>query len=148
MTDRFDQFVSGISLCYKHIQRIKNLEMTEFGLKGTQVMCIFYLKRHPEGLTSAQLVNLCQEDKAAVSRTLSELSEGGYVESAEGAKRYRAPMRLSEKGLAVAAKVDELVADWVAVGGAGLTEAERIAFYHALEIISRNLRESYSNKTV
>lgn len=148
MTERFDQFVSGITLCYKHIQRIKNLEMTEFGLKGTQVMCIFYLKRNPEGLTAAQLVSLCQEDKAAVSRTLSELSEGGYVESTVPSKRYRAAMRLSEKGLDVAAKVDELVASWVEAGGAGLTEAERSAFYHALEIISRNLREKYSDKTV
>ena len=148
MTERFEQFVSGISLCYKHIQRIKNLEMTEFGLKGTQVMCIFHLRRHPEGLTAAQLVSLCQEDKAAVSRTLSELIEGGYVESGVDAKRYRAPMRLSEKGLAVAEKVDALVAAWVEAGGEGLSEAERAAFYHALELISRNLRERYSDKTV
>ena len=100
------------------------------------------------GLTAAQLVSLCQEDKAAVSRTLSELSEGGYVESTAPKKRYRAAMRLSEKGLTVADKVDELVASWVEAGGEGLTEAERSAFYHALEIISRNLRETYSDKTV
>lgn len=148
MTERFAEFVSGITACYKHIQRIKSLEMTEFGLKGTQVMCVFYLGRNPEGLTAAQLANLCLEDKAAVSRTLAELTEGGYVESAGGEKRYRAPMCLSEKGRALAEKVNALVAGWVEAGGEGLSEAERETFYKALDIISRNLRESYSNKTV
>lgn len=148
MKDRFEQFVSGITLCYKHIQRIKSMEMTEFGLKGTQVMCVFYLKRNPAGLTAAQLVSLCQEDKAAVSRTLAELTEGGYVESVDSTKRYRAPMKLSEKGRALGEKVDVLVSQWVEAGGEGLTEDERAAFYHALEIISRNLREKYSDKSV
>lgn len=149
MTDRFEQFVSGITLCYKHIQRIKSMEMTELGLKGTQVMCVFYLKRNPEGLTAAQLVSLCQEDKAAVSRTLAELTEGGYVESVLGeGKRYRALMRLSEKGEALGEKVNYIVDQWVEAGGEGLTATERADFYHALEIISRNLREKYSDKSV
>ena len=33
MIQRFDAFVSGITSCYKYIQRIKAMEMTEFGLK-------------------------------------------------------------------------------------------------------------------
>lgn len=149
MTERFEQFVSGISLCYKHIQRIKNLEMTEFGLKGTQVMCIFYLARHPEGLTASELVTLCLEDKAAVSRTLSELTEGAYVESADkGAKRYRSRLKLSEKGKDIAEHVDTLVREWVEIGGEGLSENDRAVFYRALEIISRNISEKYSDKAI
>ncbi len=149
MIDRFEQFVSGISMCYKHIQRIKNLEMTEFGLKGTQVMCIFYLHRHPEGLTASELVGLCLEDKAAVSRTLSELVEGGYVESMESStRRYRARMRLSENGRVIGNRVDELVRRWVEIGGEGLSESERAVFYQALEVISRNISEKYSDKAV
>ena len=38
---------------------------------------------HPEGLTAAQLSQLCAEDKAAVSRSLASLAEKGYIESDE-----------------------------------------------------------------
>lgn len=148
MTDRFEQFVSGITLCYKHIQRIKSLEMTEFGLKGTQVMCVFYLHRRSGGLTAAQLSQLCLEDKAAVSRTLAELTEKGYVETTDSARRYRAPIVLSEKGRALGEKVNCLVAEWVEAGGDGLSEEERAAFYHALGVISHNLREKYTDKSI
>ena len=149
MTDRFEQFVSGITLCYKHIQRIKSLEMTELGLKGTQAMCVFYLYRKPEGLTAAQLSQLCLEDKAAVSRTLAHLAEGGYLEQAEeGSKRYRAHIILSQKGRELGEKVNELIAEWVEMGGEGLSAEERAAFYHGLEVISRNLQERYSGKAL
>jgi hypothetical protein len=73
MIQRFDAFVSGITACYKYIQRIKSMEMTEFGLKGTHVMCLYYLRQNPAGLTASQLCGLCAEDKAAISRTVSEL---------------------------------------------------------------------------
>ena len=147
MTDRFEQFVSGITLCYKHIQRIKSLEMTEFGLKGTQVMCVFYLHRNPGGLTAAQLSQLCHEDKAAVSRTLAELTEKGYVETTDS-RRYRAPIVLSERGMALGEKVNTLVVEWVEAGGDGLSEAERAAFYYALGMISRNLQEKYTDRSI
>ena len=117
--------------------------MTELGLKGTHVMCIFFLSHNPEGLTAAQLCRLCAEDKAAVSRTVAELQREGYV--AHGEKRYRAALRLTEKGMEIAKKVDELIEQWVAFGGAGLSDSDREAFYRALELISNNLKKSGEN---
>jgi hypothetical protein len=75
MNRRFQSFVTGITVCYKYIQRIKTLEMTEFGLKGAHVMCLFFLHQNPEGLMAAQLCQLCAEDKAAISRTLAVLQQ-------------------------------------------------------------------------
>lgn len=147
MIKRFEAFVSGITICYKYIQRIKSFEMTEFGLKGTHVMCLFYLQRNPDGLTAAQLCSLCEEDKAAISRTLNELIEKGYIysENADNKKKYRALMFLTESGVEIATKVDALITQWVNAGGGGLTEEERNTFYHALEIISDNLKAKSSN---
>ena len=137
--ERFQAFVMGISVCYKYIQKIKSVEMTEFGLKGAHAMCIFFLNKHPEGLTAAQLSQLCAEDKAAVSRTLSSLMDLGYIESDE--KKYRSRLRLSEKGKNVADHVDEMIERWVESGGDGLSEQDREIFYNTLELISENLRE-------
>lgn len=142
MVNRFESFVTGITVCYKYIQKIKSVEMTEFGLKGTHAMCVFYLHRNPDGLTAAQLCTLCEEDKAAISRTLSELDEKGYTESGGGGskKKYRSLIVLTPKGGELAEKVEALIEQWVNFGGDGLSDSERDAFYYALGIISENLK--------
>ncbi|MBQ1215764.1 MAG: winged helix-turn-helix transcriptional regulator [Firmicutes bacterium] len=139
MQDRFQAFVTGISVCYKYIQKIKSVEMTEFGLKGAHAMCLFFLHSHPEGLTAAQLSQLCAEDKAAVSRSLASLADKGYIESDE--KKYRSRIRLTEQGKQVAFHIDEMIERWVESGGDGLTEQDREIFYNSLELISNNLRD-------
>jgi len=139
MIDRFQAFVSGITICYKYIQKIKTMEMTEFGLKGTHVMCIFYIHHSKEELTAAKLCQLCAEDKAAISRTLVTLQEKGYVEAGE--KKYRAHLKLTEEGKTLARQIDSLIEQWVSLGGDGLTEEERESFYNVLSVISTNLRD-------
>lgn len=139
MNQRFDAFVTGITVCYKYIQKIKSMEVNELGLKGAHVMCMFYLNQHPEGLTASQLCSLCAEDKAAVSRTIAFLRGEGFVRS-EGPKNYRAVLFLTTAGQAVAEKFNELIAGWVCAGGSGLTEQERRDFYYGLDLIASNLR--------
>ena len=139
MNQRFDAFVSGITACYKYIQRIKSMEMTEFGLKGTHVMCLYYLRQNPAGLTAAQLCGLCAEDKAAISRTVSELRSRGYITTLSE-KAYRAMLTLTSTGQELARKFDHLIESWVAIGGDGLTDEERLGFYRSLSSITENLR--------
>ena len=139
MIQRFDAFVSGITSCYKYIQRIKAMEMTEFGLKGTHVMCLYNLRRNPAGLTAAQLCGLCAEDKAAISRTVSELRSRGYITTLSE-KAYRAMLTLTAAGQELARKFDQLIEGWVTAGGDGLTDEERVDFYKSLSAIAENLR--------
>ena len=140
MLQRFESFVMGITSCYKYIQRIKVMEMEEYGLKGTHVMCLYYLNHHNDGLTAAELCRLCAEDKAAISRALATLREKNYVRS-EG-KTYRAQWYLTPNGQDVATRVDDLIEQWVTLGGNGLSEEERAVFYKALGNIGDNLRET------
>ena len=139
MIQRFDAFVSGITACYKYIQRIKSLEMTEFGLKGTHVMCLYYLRQNPAGLTAAPLCGLCAEDKAAISRTVSELRSRGYITTLSE-KAYRAMLTLTSAGQELARKFDHLIEGWVTADGDGLTDEERSDFYKSLSAITENLR--------
>ena len=136
--ERVQAFVTGISVCYKYIQKIKSLEMTEFGLKGAHAMFLCFLHSHPEGLTAAQLSQLCAEDKAAVSRSLASLLEEGYIVSDE--KKYRSRIRLTQRGEEVAYRIDQMIERWVESGGDGLTEQDRDVFYSSLELIANNLR--------
>lgn len=137
MLQRFEAFVTGITVCYKYIQKIKSVEMTELGLKGAHAMCLFFLHHNPQGLTAAQLCQLCAEDKAAISRTLVSLQEKGYIRTGE--RKYRFPLRLTEAGTHVAQQLDDQICQWVSFGGDGLTDEERTVFYKALSHISENL---------
>ena len=139
MTNRFQDFLTGITMCYKYIQRIKNAEMTEFGLKGTHVACMFYLNHNPEGLTAAQLCSLCAEDKASISRTVRDLRQKGYIEEGSG-RTYRALLRLTPAGAEIAGRMEPVIAEWVGIGGVGLTDEQRTSFYDTLHLISENLR--------
>ncbi len=141
MLKRFESFVTGINICYKSIQRIKSDEIDRFGLglKGTHVMCVFFLHMNPSGLTSANLAKLCSEDKAAISRTVSVLQEKGFVQTGE--TRYRNIIRLTPSGEKLAGKLEELIFGWVETIGGGLTDEERDIFYSALGKIADNLNE-------
>ena len=57
---RFEDFVGLISGLYKEIQRIKTSEGARLGLKGSDVMCLYYLERSKDGLTGADLAGLGQ----------------------------------------------------------------------------------------
>lgn len=138
MIQRFQDFVTGITVCYKYIQRIKNAEMTEFGLKGIHVSCLFYLHCNPDGLTAAQLCQLCGEDKATISRIVADLRAKGYIAQSDG-KNYRAQLHLTGAGQDIACQMMPLIESWVSAGGEGLTEEQREIFYQSLTSIAEHL---------
>lgn len=142
MAGRFETFTAALTQIYRSVQKLKSMEMTELGLKGGHVMWIFYLYRHPEGLTASELCVLCDEDKASVSRSASELEARGLITCLQddGRKKYRAKMSLTDAGKKVAAQLEQVVERDVARGGSGLTEEQRNTFYNALLRISENLR--------
>lgn len=137
MLDRFEQFTASVGRMYKCIQRIKNREMEEFGLRGTHVMCLHFLDKHPEGLTSAELSAACGEDKAAISRVVAELRERELVHVEEG--RYRSRVRLTEGGMAVALRMREIIREVVTRADQGVSEEELAVFYRVFARISANL---------
>lgn len=142
MENRFETFVTAIMSLYRSIQKIKATKMAGFGLKGSYVMCLFQLLRHPDGLTSAELCTLCEEDKAAISRSVAELEEKGLICRPEGAGKntYRRKLRLTERGRSVAEEVDALIVQTVDRVGAGLTDDQRENLYCSLAHIAENLR--------
>lgn len=143
MLRRFEQFTSAISQIYKSVQKIKKTEMTRFGLKANHVMLVYHLKAHPEGLTPAELCKCCNVDKAAISRAVSELTANGYIQviQREG-KHYRLPVILTDNGREAANHIERAVNNAVSIGGQGLTDLQRLEFYHALLLIADNL-ENY-----
>lgn len=140
MESRYELLSGSISCMYHDIQKIERVEMAKYGLKGPHAQCLLAMLKHPEGITSARLCEVCEKDKAAISRILSELGAAGMIfrEDRNGS-RYRAKLFLTEQGKAAAETVTEKARLAVEFAGQGFGEEEREVFYRVLAIIAGNL---------
>ncbi len=142
MADRFDLFTVSVSRIFQSIQKIQRQEMACYGLKGAHVACLLTLHQHPEGITAAKLGKLCEKDKAAISRTLSEMEHAGVVcRKQEAAGSYRALLCLTPAGAEIAEKIRQRTVLAVESAGGGLTEQDRVILYASLARIADNLQQ-------
>ena len=144
MDERFETFTVLINQISRSIRRIKAEQMESINLKGPHVSCLYYLSKNGP-LTAAELCDRCEEDKAAVSRSLEYREQNGYLQIPEG-KRYRRPLVLTQKGAAAGAEVSRRIDSIVALASCDVLEEDRLAMYRALSIISKNLEKIYQNK--
>lgn len=142
MESRYELISGSLASMYHDIQKIERMEMAKYGLKGPHAQCLLAMKRHPEGITAARICEVCEKDKAAVSRILSELEAAGMVvrENRNGS-RYRASLLLTQQGNLAAEAVVEKARLAVELAGTGFGEAERETFYRVLAIIAGNLHK-------
>lgn len=140
MRERYHLFTTLIANINRNIKRIKIEEMSEFDLKSIHVSCLYYL--HTEGsLTAKQLCEVCEEDKANVSRCAEYLEENGYIkERPKNTKRYKAPLELTERGHKAAEIINSKVSKIIEEASGGVSDAEREVLYKSLGIICDNLQ--------
>ena len=140
MITRFERFTAAIAGIYRDVQKIEREEMEKYGLKGAYAQYLVVMDRHPEGITAARLCEICEKDKAAISRILAELEQAGMIlREQRNGTRYRANLTLTAKGKAAAAAVSEKARLAVEQAGDGLDDAQREVFYRVLALISDNL---------
>ena len=146
MLGRFKEFTKGISTAYKYLIKVKTYGIKEFGIKGSHVMCLFYIGEAENGLTATELCRLCSEDKAAISKALSALLEKGLVElENDENKKYRSKYFLTDEGKHVVDRVYDKIFKAVSIGGDGLSDEERDSFYKSLNTINSNLENLCKN---
>ena len=137
--ERFETFTVLMARIGRSIKRIKAEEMARFQLKGPHVSCLYYLSLN-ESMTAAQLCERCEEDKAAISRSLDYLEERGYLTcEVHGQRRYKSPLHLTPEGRQVAQAVAVKISRIVREASADLSEGEREIMYRGLTAICENL---------
>lgn len=146
--ERFKTFTVLIAKINRSIRKIKNEEMAEFGLKSPHVSCLYYLYKE-ESLTAKELSDICDEDKAAVSRSILALERLGYLScESESKKRYKAPLKLTEEGKAIAQRIANKIDSVLDFVSGAIAENERVGFYENLGSVCENLQkfcEKYDN---
>lgn len=140
MQSRYEQFSYMVSVINRHIQKLEHDEMIKFGYKGAFAQYLMAMRHYPEGITSAQLSEMCDKDKAAVSRVVTEMiGKGLVVRKAATDTMYRAKLTLSAEGEKVAEFVARRASAAIEAMGHELGEEHRKVLYATLELIADKL---------
>ena len=140
MISKYEMFSNSVACLSRDIQKLERMEMAKYGLKGPHAQCLLALSRYPEGLIATQLCDLCEKDKAAISRIVTELEDAQLVQRLErNGSRYRASLVLTPVGQKAAEAVSRTAQLAVERAGEGLTDADREIFYRVLDLIAENL---------
>ncbi len=140
MEERFKTFTVLIASISRTIRKIKTEEMAELELKSVHVSCLYYLYK-ANSLTAKELCDVCEEDKANVSRSIKFLEANGYIHAELASKkRYQTPLVLTEKGITTGKLVAEKIDRVLMAASEGLSENDRDIMYKSLALINENLQ--------
>ncbi len=138
MVDRFERFSFDLFEIFRCWHKIAAAEMSKYGLKGSHATYLITLYRYADGLNATQLCELCVRDKSDVSRMTAILEKKGLVE--KDGVNYRAALKLTDEGKAVAKRVCKRAEFAVKSAGKGISEENRAVLYDTLELIVSNLQ--------
>ncbi len=142
MLKRFEQFSYVISGIYRYIQKIERDEMEKYGYRGSYAQYLVAINSRDEELTASRLSEICEKDKALVSRTITEMEQNGLIiRECSNGKLYRARLKLTKEGKAAAEYVCQRAKQAVEAVGKNLSDKEREVFYNTLDNISSNLEK-------
>ena len=142
MIERFETFTVLLNRINRNIRKIKNEEMAKYELRSPHISCIYYLYISGE-LTSKELCEHCEEDKATISRSLDYLEKNGYlICKCQNKKRYNSPFELTERGLRAGKRIADKIAEVLDEISTGISDEDRVIFYRSLNIISENIEKT------
>ena len=141
MIQRFEQFSYSISSIYRLILKVEKEEMEKCGYRGSYALYLSIMSRYPGGITATRLGELCDRDKAGISRVINEMEQRGLVRrECYKDNFYRAKLILTDEGRKAALFVRQRAEIAVSEAGKGLSEEDRKTFYAVLSLIESNLK--------
>ena len=142
MLNRFEHFSYALSEISRYWHKLTSEEMEPYGLRGTHSVYLITLAQYPDGLTAPELCHLCRKDKADVSRMMSMMIKKHLVvKESVYQNKYNGVFKLTDTGREIAEHVRAKADYAVNYAGRDMTDAQRIAFYAALDSIVDNLRQ-------
>ena len=145
MEERFRTFTVLITKLYRAIRKIKSEETEEYGLTNPHVSCLYYLYKE-KSLTLKELVDICLEDKAVLSKAISYLENQSFIAcDSNQKKRYNSYFKLTDKGMAIAKSIAIKIDNILDFASTDVNNEDREIMYKSLLSISDNL-ENFCKK--
>ena len=140
--NRFEIFSTSVAQLIKSVQTLKSKKMAQYGLKGTNALCLCQILESGDGLTAMELARQGEIDKAQVSRCMAELTERGFVyRDDKNGHRYKQKYRLTAEGKVVATDINETVGRIQETVHKDVTPEELDVFYRTLYKLCDNFNE-------
>jgi DNA-binding MarR family transcriptional regulator len=144
----FDLFSPELVRLAKKLHEMKNQKLTQHDIKVTNARCLCRIAASgEEGMSATQLSQMCDIDKAQISRCMLELIERQYVyRGEEEGKCYKQKYHLTEAGKRI---TDDLMASALEIRcvlGEGISDEEMMTFGDVLDRICANFTKNYQKK--
>lgn len=127
------------SIIYRHGRIMHDRSMKQFGLTGQQMGYLRYINENP-GVSQEDLVKLLQIDKGAVSKSIKDMVEKGYVYREKNPRDKRTyclfptekACLIARRGKVCSARFEEKITE-------GLTDEEKETFEVLLGKVTDNI---------
>jgi len=112
-------------------------------------MCILQLAKSENGLSSAELSNVCGVDKAFISRITAELMGKNYISRNIGPKqgKYKTKFLLTEEGEKINNILNEIITEFINQISKNTPVKKLEIFYEVLSTIDMGL-DDITNKEI
>jgi DNA-binding MarR family transcriptional regulator len=128
----------------KYINKIKNIKISEYGIKIAHFNFMMHIDLSKEGLTPTEISQDCDVDKAFVSRTTAELIKGGFIrinQKFNDGRKYRNKYILTEKGQSVMQETKMMIEKYLTEVCGKIGDIEMKSFIDIILSISENMNK-------
>ena len=140
MINRFEHFTMDIFSITRSWNRLANEEMKKYGLRGAYGLYLVMIAGSEGQITAAKLADLCQRDKADVSRAVAAFQKKGILEP-YGESKYRASLILTKEGKELASQISRRASEVIGQAGQDISQEMRENMYQCLDSIALRMRE-------
>lgn len=143
MIKRIEHFSTTVAGINRYIRKLARIEMAQGGYSSAYAQYLAVLYNYEEGLTAIQLSEMCDKDKAAISRAVASMTEKGLVYRARINNRsYGYRVCLTEEGIRMAELVCSRSQNIVDGVLEELSPEERELFHNTMARVADRLREA------
>ncbi len=140
----FESFTLLLNKLARVIKKIKTNEVVEYNLNSPHVAIIYLLYKY-NGLTLKEIIELCGEDKASVSRAVEGLKQKGLLQEFSQ-NTYKHKVLLNESGSIVAKSISKKIDDFVETASGEIPQEKKEVMYECLNTICNNLEKASLTK--
>lgn len=141
MANQYEELMTAITSISHSFKRARTEETKKAGLRGSDATILLELAVNPDGLSNVQLSEICDMDKAAVSRQVKKLNDDGWIRTIKNnGKRYGALHVLTSKGKKLADKIQNSGTELLSNKNSGLTKKDLSTLKDLLNQLAKNLK--------
>ena len=142
--ENISAFAVSLENINKYINKIKNIKISEYGIRIAHFNCMMHIDLSKEGLTPTEISQDCGIDKAFVSRTTADLIKGGFIrinQKFNDGRKYRNKYILTEKGQSVMQETKTMIENYLTEVCGKIGEIEMRSFINVILSINENMNK-------